>query len=389
MSDINVGGPRGGIQPSYDQPQVTNRRGPDGPLGIQPSNVEPNQVSTGKVGEYGGHSVGQAQVAQQPARQSGIGDKIANFFTSTLPKFFSSVGESISNFFSKLTAPTPQQPQTTGTTGAQQTGGIQPQQDKGASLKTVYDTIRGATQNFDKGTFLRTDNASSPIIKNTLEGVGSQYAENAVVGLPKNGVVAVRVAPFENRSTGFTPSQLSDRQQVIESSMSCLEETWGRFFGTDEMTTGRAASSLPQSVKDLLATAFKAIDDSPISADDKQVAKQRVISDVVLRGITPHLNREGVGATNKHESMRELNGLMMSIASGLSPDRLNQRGAYTDEAVTHLSEQVEGTGKSRVEIMQHNMYQMFLKAGEEGTPYVPTKAPEQQPQVSDMVLIRP
>jgi len=357
-----------------------------GSRGIQPTILDQNVGGTGKVGDLGGHAVTQAQTAQTPAKGSGIGDKIANFFTSTLPKFFSSVGESISNFFSRLTAPA-QQPtpqtttQTTGTAQTPQVGNAQPSAPK--TVGEYYDVLAGiiskAPLDTLEGTFLRGPESPNKYgIKQEFKPFAQSWGQSVLSSLPQDSTVAFRLQNYEGGEDIFKSMEGSEGRLLGTSSfpklvdagkagesMKVIQDCWDKLFGSDPQSSKQIATGLPDEVKNYIASGLKAIDDSHIPDDVKGKLKDTFLSDVVLRCISPALTDLSVQQRdnpNAKASLIEITKFMTTICNGLDPTKVQKEPVFPGF--------VEAFG-DRYDSMRGSMLDMLREAGRQGTPYTP------------------
>ncbi len=328
-----------------------------GSRGIQQTSLDQGVNAPGKVGNLGGHSVSQASTAQTPARGSGIGDKIANFFTSTLPNFFSSVGQSISNFFSKLTAPTPLPHVEMSSSNLSRVSGDKTPATSG-DLKAVYDAIKEETDAItNPGTFLRGKSPHSKVMAENLKEFAQSWVQDVRDSLPESKTVAFIKDSFEDNSRFGRALP----KETAPTSVAFLKAGWEQLFGSDETTAKEKAGQLPQSVKDLIATGFKAIDDSKAPEHTKQTLKDKFAADVLLRGLTPQLLINSPPGDTV-SSMMELSKIIQSIANGVDPSNSGKEPL--------LGQVSDMLGNSHV-VMRDNMITMLREAGSQGVAYSP------------------
>ncbi|MDC9823001.1 hypothetical protein PRN20_04595 [Devosia sp. ZB163] len=401
MSDIGkAGGHQNPRRLSNDDQSVSSSG--------NPSSSSKVSSSGNRSGRLEAHPVGQSSPAQVPAAKTGIGEEIS--------KATSRLKETVSGWLGKVTSPArqasepPDAPQIRSTHPTQAPPPSPPLQtdsetlsnaiapdtrargkprqlieeilpDVTASapqqtpdLKTVYDTVLEETKSFNMGNFLRDKNASSPVIQTTLGAFGANFAQSTYEGLAGGQFVALTNAAYDPKRTKFDLEALNrvGHDRVVDQSITTLQDAWRRLVGSDPVTIAAAAAALPQQAKDLLATAFKAIDASQLSQADKEIAKKRICSDVLLRRVINHVRDLDGGTTRDKTSMGELSNLMMFIAGG-SSDMTVMTLRFDSDVVKRLTTKNAVDGRSEMDIMRSNMFSMFSLAALQGTPYAPSK----------------
>ena len=327
-------------------------------------------AGVGRVGNLQGNAVQQARVNQQPARGSGLVDHINHFFGKVLPKamhdFETAVRTRIASLFEGGGGQVAQgggQVAQGGTQVAQATGqvaqGSEPM-TAAEQISAAYDTVSSASQNVTPeglGAFLRGTSAYSKVLTASLMTTSVAFAKTVETRIPDDRIVAFRADVYDPSNDKYG-DKTSSPGVSVELSVNILKESWESFCGKDEASAKEKASDLPQLTKQLLASAFKAIDDSSNSDDIKGQLKNRICSDLMLRGPNPQIGT--LLASHDRGSIKslgisEIAKMMQNIANDI---RLGAKEALVTEAVAPLG--------SAQEAMVTNLRTMVFEAARLG-----------------------
>lgn len=334
--------------------------------------------TSSQVGRLGGHTVQQAATAHAPAARSGIGSAIANFFTATLPDFFSMAGNAVLSLFrpAPQAAPVPQAAPAP-RAAARAVPQARPAQtelkpiskyaypgdcfdknyltpSKNVARGAVYATVAhfasstaasvaagtGGANNA-RGAFLRasdlaTNNVAviegAPLAADIRDIVLDAYAEKGPIAFLSQSYEPDRsfYQVIKDKDKGGNYKLGIDVDAAARDAVATAENVYEKIFGTpgDQSSIKAAANRVPQGLCDALAIALKAVDDADFSDDAlKTEMKEKIGADMIaLRVLNPTLataamqplpNGDPMGNTMAR-NLTELSKFVQNIANGVA-----------------------------------------------------------------------
>lgn len=212
-------------------------------------------------------------------------------------------------------------------------------------LKTSNQTDQGNVEGFERGS---TDGS---LVRREIGGDKAiQSLARELIGIAKKQPFVTDVTSFENlcekeakRLNKDSGQPLSDlqRQEVADRVREQVETFMTSLFGApgDPTSTQKAASRFPQSICDLLAIQFQAVEDSAAPQELKAGMKEKIARDTLaLRSVNgvvaqmiPKLGQEqGSNATQLTKTIQSLvNGMGLS-AKSLPPELDNHNAQMRD-----------------------------------------------------------
>jgi hypothetical protein len=323
-------------------------------------------TDTGRVGRLEGHTVQQAATAHAPAAPSGIGKRIADFFTATLPGFFSAARNAVLSLFRPAgAAPAPQAVRPTtpkpiaeftfpGDCYAPDSAPTEkkyPVPSNDVARGAAYATARyfasttaikiasGTDGAGDaRGAFLRSNYVATAKLA-VAEGAPMAGNVRSIVldAFDGKGPTAFLDASYDTKASNYQAicgkdDHGVDADAAARDAVATAEKIYEAIFGTpgDQSSIDAAASRVPQGLCDALAIGLKAIDDANIA--DNAVAKElkdklatdmialRVVNPAITNAIVSQPGQEAMGDTMRRNIL-EFSKFVQNIANGVPMGR--------------------------------------------------------------------
>lgn len=233
----------------------------------------------------------------------------------------------------------------------------------GFSLESYYENVTG--QSSAPGTFLRGNSPHLLAIKDRFGDLGQDFAQKTV-SLIGNESIGFTPKDFEvtdpNNPNNKVPMDPSEKKAKVDSSVLMFTQALEYLVGSDKQGAIGKGNGMTQEMKDLVATAFQAIDDHKgVPNDKKDDFKKLIASDTLLRGLGRQLG-------DLHASPNLSAGQKKSLANFQVALQLLVNHLGTDKLDPDVAKALGGVWSG----YQQNLLTMFQTSGAQGKAYSPS-----------------